>query len=91
MAEFSAIRISKGNLVFPDKIEISGGFLDYYKAQIIGYRRTRIRIKDISGFSIHQHVLFATLYIETKGGMVIEANGFSRSDALAIKALLSLP
>jgi hypothetical protein len=91
MPTFSAVRISKGNLVFPDKKEIDGGYLDYYKAQVIGYNRTRLKIKDIAGFTIHQHLPLATLYIESKGGMVIEANGFSRADALEIKAMLSIP
>jgi hypothetical protein len=90
MPTFSAIRLSKGNFVFPDKIEIAGRYLDFYKSQVIGYKRTRVRINDISGFSIHQHVLFATLYIETQGGMIIEAKWFSRSDALEIKALLNI-
>jgi hypothetical protein len=38
--------------------------------------------------SIQKHLLFADIYIETRGGREIVAKGFTRSDAEEIAALV---
>ncbi|MDO9512281.1 MAG: hypothetical protein Q7J34_11020 [Bacteroidales bacterium] len=88
MDRFIANRISQGNTVFPDKIIIEPDYFELYKATLVGYKKTRLKTSDIASIHIHQHLLFADIIIETKGGRLLEANGFVRSQAQKIKALL---
>ena len=87
--EFSASRVTGGNAVFPDKIIITDEFFIYRKAKVIGYEEKKIRFAAIGSVSIDKHLLFADIIIETNGGQVIVANGFSHGDAKAIARLLS--
>ncbi len=87
--EFTASRVSgDGNAVFPDKLIITDEFVIYRKARVIGYKETKIRLSAVGSVSVRQHLLFADIIIESKGGNMIEARGFSRSDARKIANLL---
>jgi hypothetical protein len=87
--EFTASRVSgDGNAVFPDKLIITDEYVIYRKARVIGYKETKIRLSAVGSVSVQQHLLFADIIIESKGGNVIEARGFSRSGALEIADLL---
>ena len=87
--EFTASRVSgDGNAVFPDKLIITDEFVIYRKSRVIGYKETKIRLSAVGSVSVRQHLLFADIIIESKGGNVIEARGFSRSDARKIANLL---
>lgn len=89
---FSALHISKkDNILFPDKIIIDDDEqkLTYRKGQIIGYKTTTLRFAAIGCASIKAGLLFSDVYIETNGGQIIRARGFSKSDARKIVALLS--
>ena len=87
--EFTASRVSgDGNAVFPDKLIITDEYVIYRKARVIGYKETKIRLSAVGSVSVQQHLLFADIIIESKGGNVIEARGFSRSDARKIANLL---
>ncbi len=87
--EFTASRVSgDGNAVFPDKLIITDEYVIYRKARVIGYKETKIRLSSVGSVSVRQHLLFADIIIESKGGNVIEARGFSRSDARKIANLL---
>ena len=87
--EFTASRVSgDGNAVFPDKLIITDEFVIYRKSRVIGYKETKIRMSAVGSVSVRQHLLFADIIIESKGGNVIEARGFSRSDARKIANLL---
>ena len=80
--EFTASRVSgDGNAVFPDKLIITDEYVIYRKARVIGYKETKIRLSAVGSVSVQQHLLFADIIIESKGGNMIEARGFSRSDA----------
>lgn len=87
--EFTASRVTSGNAVFPDKIIITDEFFIFRKARVIGYEEKKIRFSAIGSVSINKHLLFADIIIETNGGQVITANGFSHSDAKKIASLLS--
>ena len=87
--EFTASRVTGGNAVFPDKINITDEFFIFRKARVIGYEEKKIRFSAIGSVSINKHLLFADIIIETNGGQVITANGFSHSDAKKITRLLS--
>ena len=87
--EFTASRVSgDGNAVFPDKLIITDEYVIYRKSRVIGYKETKIRLSSVGSVSVQQHLLFADIIIESKGGNVIEARGFSRSDARKIANLL---
>lgn len=87
--EFTASRVSgDGNAVFPDKLIITDEYVIYRKARVIGYKETKIRLSSVGSVSVQQHLLFADIIIESKGGNMIEARGFSRSDARKIANLL---
>ena len=87
--EYTASRVSgDGNAVFPDKLIITDEYVIYRKARVIGYKETKIRLSAVGSVSVQQHLLFADIIIESKGGNVIEARGFSRSDAREIAELL---
>ena len=87
--EFTASRVSgDGTAVFPDKLIITDEYVIYRKARVIGYKETKIRLSAVGSVSVRQHLLFADIIIESKGGNMIEARGFSRSDARKIANLL---
>lgn len=87
--EFTAYRVSgDGNALFPDKIIIDGDSMTYRKGRVIGYKETTIKRSAIGSVSLDKHLLFADIIIETKGGGVIRAHGFSRGDAQEIADLL---
>ncbi len=87
--EFTASRVSgDGNAVFPDKLIITYEYVIYRKSRVIGYKETKIRLSAVGSVSVRQHLLFADIIIESKGGNMIEARGFSRSDARKIANLL---
>ena len=87
--EYTASRVSgDGNAVFPDKLIITDEYVIYRKARVIGYKETKIRLSSVGSVSVQQHLLFADIIIESKGGNMIEARGFSRSDARKIANLL---
>lgn len=87
--KFTASRVSgDGNAVFPDKLIITDEFVIYRKSRVIGYKETKIRLSSVGSVSVRQHLLFADIIIESKGGNMIEARGFSRSDARKIANLL---
>ena len=87
--EFTASRVSgDGNAVFPDKLIITDEFVIYRKSRVIGYKETKIRLSSVGSVSVRQHLLFADIIIESKGGKVIVARGFSRGEAREIADLL---
>lgn len=86
--KFSASHITGGNVVFPDKLEIDDEKVTFYKARLIGYATTVIQRSSIGSVSLKAGLLFADI-IETNGGQVTVANGFTRSDAKQIQKLLT--
>lgn len=87
---FSASRISgEGNAVFPDEIIIDDDSITYRKQKVIGSKETKINFSAIGSVSVDKHILFADIIIETRGGMCLRANGFSKSDAERIVSLLN--
>lgn len=87
--EYTASRVSgDGNAVFPNKLIITDEYVIYRKARVIGYKETKIRLSAVGSVSVQQHLLFADIIIETRGGQVITARGFTRSDAEEIATLI---
>ena len=87
--KFSASHITGGDVVFPDKLEIDDEKVTFYKARLIGYATTIIQRNNIGSVSLKAGLLFADIIIETNGGQVTVANGFTRSDTKQIQKLLT--
>ena len=89
--EFTACRVSDGgNVVFPDKIIIDTirKVVIHRKPRIIGCKETKIRFEAIGSVTVNKHILFADIIIESNGGQMIRACGFTRDDANDIADLL---
>ena len=87
--EFSASRMTSGNAIFPDKLEIDDERVTFYKARLMGYSTTVIQRSSIGSVSLKAGLRFADVIIETNGGQITVANGFSRTDAKQIQQLLT--
>lgn len=86
---FEASRLSgKDNAVFPDQLIIDDEAVTYRKGRVIGYKETRLRYQAIGCVSLSKHLLFSDIIIETNGGMVIQAKGFSTYEAEEIVELI---
>jgi len=89
MAIFSASRFSgNDNSVFPDKIEINGDTITYFKGTLMGYHTTIIEKDRIASVQMRSGLIFADVIIESFGGRNIVAKGFKRSDARNIVEIL---
>ena len=89
--EFTACRVSgDGNAVFPDEIIIDDKeeVLIYRKPRVIGCKESRVKFGAIGSVSVKKGLIFADIYIETRGGREIIAKGFTRSDAEEIAKLI---
>lgn len=87
--EFTASRVSgDGNAVFPDEIIIDDDCVTYRKPRVIGSKEIKVRYKAIGSVSLDKHILFADIIIETNGGQIIRAKGFTRDDAEEILELI---
>lgn len=89
--EFTASRVSgDGNAVFPDEIIIDDEeeVLIFRKPRVIGCKESRVRFGAIGSISVHKGLVFADIYIETRGGREIVARGFTRGDAEKIASLV---
>ncbi|MGN0033262.1 MAG: PH domain-containing protein [Candidatus Limimorpha sp.] len=87
---FVASHLTRGNVIFPDRLEVDEEKIVFYKAKLIGHESTVIQRAGVGSVSMKAGLLFADIIIETKGGQVTVANGFSRSDAKQILELLSV-
>lgn len=88
MYEFASCRVSKGNLIFRDKIIITDDKVEFYKATLVGYKKKVILRENIQSVSIKQNLLFADITIEAIGGTNIFLNGYLRGDAKKIRNIL---
>lgn len=86
---FTACRVSgDGNALFPDTIIIDKEYVIYRKYRLIGRKDTKIRHETVGCVSLNKHLLFTDVIIETRGGQVITARGFTHTDAELIVHLI---
>lgn len=89
MARFESHRLSKGNLVFTDIIEIDGGFLHYERMYLVGRKSVTIPMSSITSVYLNLGILFTDVVIETAGGRKVVASGFTKCDAKEIRQILT--
>ncbi len=95
--EFCATRvITKGNLVFRDKIRINveSRTIQFCKRNWygIGHTETNLnfsQVASIQTISNKEWLFFCDISIETVGGLKIITNGFTLKDCASIKNLIS--
>lgn len=88
--QFIASHISRrDNVLFPDKLSIDDTKVTFYKGRVIGHEETTIMRSNIGSVSINSKLFFADIIIETNGGQITRAEGFSKKDAKRILDLLS--
>jgi len=90
MLTYISSRISSGNTLFPDKLEIDAVNVTYYKGHLTGYQSTIIARSNIASVYIGTGLLFADIIIETIGGKRVTVTGFKKNDAKSVVAYLSL-
>ncbi len=86
--EFSASRLTKDNKLFPDKLIIEDDKVIFYKGHVIGHDVTSISRGNIGSVTLNSGMFFADIVIETNGGQITRASGFTKSDAKRIIELL---
>jgi hypothetical protein len=89
MPTFTASRLSSDNTVFPDRVEIEGANITYYKGNVFGYQSTVIARQNIASVYIGSGIFFADVIFETMGGRRVVANGFKKAEAREIVRLLT--
>jgi len=85
---FTSSHLTKGNTVFPITIKIDDNYMYYSKDFVIGRNRMTIPLDSISSIGLVSKVFFSDLIVETKGGVVLNLNGFTHSDARKMYSLL---
>jgi hypothetical protein len=81
---FRACRGSaKDNILFPTEliVDLRAKCITFRKHRIIGYNKRSVKFENVASVSINKNILFTDIIIETKGGGVIVAEGFSIFDA----------
>lgn len=87
---FTAHRISSDdNVLYPDRISITPNTVVVYKGHVIGYKMDVIQRHQITSVAIRAGLFFAQVLIETSGGKVVVADGFSTSVARKIVSILT--
>lgn len=83
---FKSSRLTKGNLFFPDQIQVAEDGIHYTKRKLLGSTEENISYRAIASVKAQIGVIFAELTIETSGGVQpISINGLYKGDALEIK------
>lgn len=90
MATFIANRWSgNDNAVFPDRLEIDTSIITYFKGTVVGYHKFVIPRDRVASIHLRSGLIFADVIIETFGGQVVIARGFTKRDARTILNTLS--
>ena len=95
--EYSSVRVvTKGNLLFRDKIRINikKRVLQFWKRNWygIGHNEVNLNFDQIARVEIttrKEWLLFCDINIESIGGAILTGNGFTIKDATAIKNLIN--
>lgn len=92
---YTASRVTSGNIIFRDKITIypKRRIVKIYKRNKLGIGQDQVivSISDIASVRIitrKEWFYFCTILIETKGGRLLDSNGFTLKDAKKIKNLI---
>ena len=86
---FQASRLTRGNRIFPVRIEITPDRVSRIKPSWVSRDEISISIKNVSSVSIQTGLMFSTIRIDSTGGTVaIESHGHTKADAERIRDLI---
>lgn len=86
---FSASRWTKGNRIFPTRIEVSQERVARIKPRWFGSTEESIAIPNVASVQIETGVLFSDIRIDSTGGTnPITSHGHTRGDARRIRELI---
>ncbi len=86
---FSASRWTKGNLLFPTRIEVSPDRVARVKPRWFGSTEESIAISNVASVQINTGVLFSDIRIDSTGGSnPIASHGHTKGDARRIRDLI---
>ncbi|MEO7975064.1 MAG: hypothetical protein ABIU84_15895 [Thermoanaerobaculia bacterium] len=86
---FSASRWTKGNRIFPTRIEVSSERVARIKPRFIGSTEESIAISNVASVQIATGLMFSEIRIDSSGGSnPIESRGHTKGDARRIRELI---
>ena len=86
---FSASRLTKGNRIFPTRIEVSPDRVARIKPRLVGSTEESISIANVASVQIATGLLFSDIRIDSTGGSnPIESHGHTKEDARRIRELI---
>ena len=86
---FTASRWTRGNLLFPVRIEVSPSRVTRIKPRLFGSNEESIAIPKVASVNIETGVLWSNIRIDSEGGSnPIVSHGHRKADAQAIRALI---
>ena len=86
---FSASRLTRGNRIFPTRIEVSPDRVARIKPRLVGSTEESIAISNVASVQISTGLLFSDIRIDSTGGSnPIESHGHTKSDARRIRELI---
>jgi hypothetical protein len=86
---FSASRWTRGNRIFPTRIEVSAERVARIKPRWIGSTEESIAIANVASVQISTGLLFSEIRIDSSGGSnPIESCGHTKGDARRIRELI---
>lgn len=88
---FTASRITRGNLFFPNRLFVDDKNVTFYKGKVFGSYRKVIALDAIASVTVSRGIFFSRIIIETMGSEAIEANGFANRAGRSIEDILATP
>ena len=86
---FSASRLTRGNRIFPTRIEVSPDRVARIKPRLVGSTEESIAISNVASVQIATGLLFSDIRIDSTGGSnPIESHGHTKGDARRIRELI---
>jgi|SRR5664280_1544944 hypothetical protein len=87
--EFTASRWTRGNLLFPVRIEVSRERVARIKPRLVGANEESIPISKVASVNITTGLLWAEIRIDSSGGSnPILSHGHRKADARRIRDLI---
>ena len=86
---FRASRLSRGNLLFPTQVAVTGSSIVHYTPEWVGGREQSMHLAHIASVAIDRNLFFADVMIESSGGASpVRCHGHRKADASEMKRLI---
>jgi hypothetical protein len=86
---FRASRLSRGNLLFPTQVAVTGNSIVHYTPEWVGGREQSMHLAHIASVAIDRNLFFADVMIESSGGASpVRCHGHRKADAIEMKRLI---